>query len=165
MSSVRDVEDLTRKVEAFFKANLNTQIGLVNAEKIADGNTAYSIDDINADAWYLQQLPQVWSYPCFVVWGLSKVTPDAQQEDNHIVDIEWFFEVVMPDDADEDVQTPFYKLLRYARALERVVTKNPDLIQRSYNFKVESLIPATASVAGKKFRTAGILVTTKITAQ
>lgn len=167
MAQVRDPEDLTRSIELFFKANLNTQIGLINAEKAADEITDNDnvIADINDRAWYLSQLPKVWSYGVFIVWGLSRLQPNAQQEDNFVYDIEWFFEVVMPDTGNTDKDTDFYKLLRYTRALSQIVTNNADLIQRGYKFKVESLVPATASVGGKKFRTGGILLSTKMTAR
>jgi len=163
---VRDPEDLTRRIEVFFKANLNTQIGIINAEKTTDEITTNdtAIPLIEDRAWYLTQLPRVWSYQQFVVWGLSRLQPSAQQEDNFLYDIEWFFEVVMPDSGTSNNETEFFKLLRYARALSQIITKNVDEVQRGYKFKVESLIPATASVAGKKFRTGGVLVSTKMTA-
>lgn len=163
----RDIEDLTRNLEAFFRANLNTEIVAVNAEKAADDNPDNDtpIEEIQTEAWYLQQLPQVWSEPIFVVWGVSSITPRAEQEDNFIYDIEWFFEVIVPDSGEPDNEGDFYKLLRYTRALSQVVTNNVDKIQRGYKFKVKSLIPATASVASKKFRTGGILLSTQMTAR
>lgn len=161
---VRDVEDLSRNIIEVFQANLNTQIGLLNTQKAANNNTDddFSIEDIQADAWFLSQVPTVWSHPCFVVWGLTRNQLSAQQDDNAIRNVGFFFEVVIPDEGDIDRQATFYKLLRYGRALERVVHKNVDKIQRGMKFQIDSLIPASADFAGKKFMSGGISVTTNI---
>jgi len=166
MARVRDPEDLTRQIEVFFKAKLNTEIGLLNTEKAANeiSEDDGPIETIEDDAWYLLQLPQTWDYQQFVIWGLTNLQPEQQQEDNHVYNLEWLFEVVMVDSGEPNDSTEFYKLLRYTRALSNIVTKNVDEIQRGYKFKVQSLEPASASIAGRKFRTGGILVSTTMTA-
>lgn len=150
-----DLEAFLRDLEAVFKANLNTEIGLLNTEK---GD--FTLDTIHANAWYMNQIPRVWSYSPFIVWGIS-ASPETtdRQEGNRIRRVGTFFEVVVPESQNTN-ESLFWKLLRYSRALEEVAIKNSDKFRSYAKLQVDQSMPVTFSIEGisKPLRSCGITV-------
>lgn len=154
-----DTESMMRDLIAKFQANLNTEIGLINTEK-AD----FTIPTINADAWYLNQLPRTFSYKQFVVWGIEEQPVTDTQPGNRISNFKFFFEVVLTDDGAKESEALVWKLLRYTRALEEVARKNFDMFQGRAKAKTQALSPTTFAINGKLYRAAGIRIEASLNA-
>jgi len=156
-----DTETFLRDLETVYKANLNTRIAAINAEK-AD----FNINNINANAWYFQNMnSDIFSYDEFIVWGLSK-PPDVEvfQNDNYLKIVKVFIEVVIPDAGETSTENIIWKLLRYTRALEEVAFKNFDKFQGVAKTSVESLLPTSFELDGKMFRSSGISISAAMSA-
>lgn len=157
-----DTEDLLKATESLIKSKLNDELVVIDNQK---GD--YSLDPINDNAWYFQNLhDQCWSYPIFVVWGMyDNPNNTDNQNNNSLKNVEMFFEVCVPDSAGPISQNTFYKLLRYTRALERVIHKNYDKIRSGLKVQVDSLNPSSFLLdEDRAFRSAGILVKAAISA-
>lgn len=155
--AIYDTENLLKATAAKMKEQLNAELAIIDAEK-AD----YTLDAINTNAWYFQNLDsEVFSYANFVVWGLydNPATTDITNNTN-MKKVEMFFEVCIPDDGGPISENVFYRLLRYTRALESVVQKNYDKIRSGTKLQVTGLSPTSFDLGGKTFRSAGVLVST-----
>lgn len=152
-----DIENFLRDAETLFRTKLNEEITNLNTEKSGE-TPSFTIDAINADAFYNAHIPRQWSYPIFVVFGVLGVAPLEMHEVDMLRRVNLFFEVCVPDEGDLDDRGIQYKLLRYMRACERVVLKNPKFA--SYHgqlkLKVNALTPATFGTENKRFRSAGV---------
>lgn len=148
-----DTEQLIRDFETVLKNYLNTEITAINTEK---GD--FAIDTINSNAWYMNQIPHVWSYKQFIIWGLSGVETTDETVAGNIEKIEIAVEVCFPDRGDKLSEAAIYKLLRYQRALKTVVNKYHDSFQGVTKAIVSSLTPTITDIGGKKLVSAGIIV-------
>ncbi len=154
-----DTEDLLKASAQVMKDNLNAEITIIDTEK-AD----YTLDPINDNAWYFQNLDEeCFSYANFVVWGMYD-SPDQTDTtfNNAMKSTKIFFEVCTVDDGAAINQNVFYKMLRYTRALETVIDKNYDKIRSGLKVQVTSLTPTSFDLNGRKFRSAGVLITAAI---
>ena len=166
MTSKYDVELLLSDVSAMFIAKLNTKITAVNLEKQNDTpemGDNFDIDLINANAWYLNHIPSIWSYPVFVVYGLAAIEANENQNDVFGKKVDLFFEVVIPDAGEKKNESQIYKLLRYSRCLEEVVMENYDTIRGYGKLTVASLVPTAIEVNGKILKASGVTVSASIT--
>jgi len=152
--AIYDVESFLTEIETVFKANLNTEITAINTEK---GDSL--ITTISDNAWYVNQLPEVHSYPVFIVWGLSNISYEDATNENAIELHEISFEVVLPDEGEQISKGSFLKLLRYVRAFKSVANKNYDKFRGIAKLKVNSLTPLSFVVEGRRYIHAGISVT------
>jgi len=154
--SLYDLEQLVRDLETLFKAQLNTEISIVNADK-AD----FALPLIKENAWYMNHIPKVWNHSEWIVWGMSNApeTTDRQQ-DNRMREARIFFEVLIPDRGN-NTEPNFYKILRYSRALEAVANKNFDKVGRGIvKLQVDQSVPVGFQVEGisKPIISGGIIV-------
>jgi len=156
-----DTESFLKQLITLLKANLNTQISAINTEK-AD----FSIDTIDDDAWYFQNLnDNVFNNTVFVAYGIeANAKVSEPQQDNYVKEISVFIEVSMSDDGDTTNENVMWRLLRYTRALEEVVFKNYQKIDSRAKLRVKNLEPTSFSLEGRLFRSAGINVTAALTA-
>jgi len=156
-SNTYDIEDFLRDTEALYRAEINTQITALNTEKSGD-TPSFTIDALNADAFYHAHIPRQWSYPTFMIFGVLGTSPIEFNEVDSIRRVNLFFEVVIVDEGDLDDRGIQYKLLRYMRACERVIQQN--FKKAPYHgivkVKVSSLTPATFGTENKIFRSAGV---------
>ena len=160
MASRYDTESMLRDIETKFKANLNSEIAIINAEK---GD--FTIPDIvTPDAWYLQYLPRTFSYKNFLMWGIESSTITDSQPGNRISTHKFFLEVVVSDGGEKQTDAILYSLLRYTRALEEVARKNSDMFQGRAKAKVEALTPTSFPINGKLYRSAGIRIEASLNA-
>lgn len=156
-----DLELVLKKTSDLMKAKLNDSIDCINTAK---GD--YEIDNINDDAWYFENLgDEVFSYANFIVWGLYN-QPEITDNNfnNSMRTIKMFFEVCLPDDGSPIAENVVYKLLRYTRALERVIHQNYDKILSGVKFKVNVLSPTSFKLDNLTYRAAGISIETAISA-
>lgn len=160
-----DAELFLEDIEKVFKSKLNNQIALINDEKQNRSpglNGKFDISPINDDAWYFNHIPNVWSYPQFIVWGLQDVSFQRPQSDASIEKFIAFIEVAITDDGSVPNEQFIYKLLRYSRALQDVANKNFDSIRGYGKLQVEGLSPALVSISDKTLRISGITITASI---
>jgi len=157
--AIYDVEQFLKEAGVLFKAQLNTEINAINIEK---GD--FNINTINANAWYLNYIPGVFSYPEFIVWGLDSVSPTESQNDNFIKTPKIAFEVILIDKGEKTTEQMIYKHLRYMRALESVANKNYDKFHGIAKLQVQDLLPTSFVWSGKILRSAGISITASFTA-
>jgi len=159
MAARYDVEQMLRDIETLFKAKLNDEILIVDAEK-AD----FVLDPINDRAWYLNQLPRTFSYNPFIVWGLEEQPVTDTQPGNWITNNRFFLEAVVSDSGQKEAVALVWRLLRYSRALGEVARKNFDMFQGRAKAKVQSLIPTSFVLDGKLYRAAGIRIEASLNA-
>jgi len=150
-----DTESFLRASKKVMIDNLNAEIGKINSEK-----SDFELDLINDEAWYFQNLgDEIYSYPIFVVWGVLNMPETIEQTYGSRLRKETaFFEVVLIDSGDTLIENDFFKLLRYARALETVVQENFHQIWSGTKVSVSGLTPTSFEFAGNVFRSAGISV-------
>lgn len=149
-----DIELFLSDLETMMKSKLNDKIDAINTEK---GDTL--INNINDNAWYFSQLPTNWSYKQFIIWGLQNIELNAQQNDAHIQTVSVFFEVAIPDGNENKTEAQIYKLLRYTRCLQEIVTENFDSIRHYGKLQVQSLPPTLISVGDKSLKSSGVNIT------
>jgi hypothetical protein len=153
-----DTEVIVKETFAFIKSKLNAELLLIDTEK-AD----FVLDPIYDNAWAFQNLnAEVFSYPSFVVYGLQ-ASPTLTDSNiaNSIKNCLMFFEVVLTDDGSKISENIFYKLLRYSRALESIIHKNPNRILSGIKFQVEELLPTSFEINGATYRSAGINISAR----
>lgn len=128
-----DAESFLRDIETYMKANLNTQINLINAEK-AD----FLIDEVDADAYIFQTLDDsVVNYsPCVFYYVENIVSEGIGPHTSEDLAIE----VVIILSDTKDGLLP-YKLLRYLRALKDLFNLGFNKVHFNKKLKVESLVP------------------------
>jgi len=156
-----DTECLLKKTSELMKAKLNAELALIDLDK---GD--YELDPINDEAWYFQNLnEEAFSYANFVAWGMyDNPEQTSVQNNNAMKNVQMFFEVCTVDDGGPISENVYYRLLRYTRALEAVIHKNYDKIRSGLKVQVTSLSPTSFDLGGKTFRSAGILVSTAMSA-
>jgi len=158
-----DTELFLTDIKSIFQDNLNNKIDEINLEKQNDTvetNDNFDIPNIQAKAWYLSHVPQVWSQASFIVWGISDVSLSEQQSGAFVKTIKVFVEVALPDKGDKINEASIYKLLRYTRSLEEVANENFDKIRRYGQIKIDSSSPvAIAATDTQILSTAGITIT------
>jgi hypothetical protein len=156
-----DTEVFLKDLETVLKDNLNTEITAINTEK---GD--FSIDTIETNAWFLQNLEErVFNYKQFVIWGMTEPSIlSGQQNDNSIEEINVFVEIGIPDSGETTSENTFWKLLRYSRCLGSIVRKNFDKFQGTTKIRVEQLIPTVYEFKNNSFKSAGIRIIASKTA-
>lgn len=112
-----DLECLLHNIEDFLKANLNTQLAAIDAEK----NSGWTTEPVDAEAYVFQSLDNLpVNFDPILFYGVSdiesKSVPGASAK---IIKIE--ISVIKVDDESKTIGK---KLLRYGRALEELFEKN-----------------------------------------
>lgn len=160
-----DAELFLEDIGNIFKTNLNDQIDLINDEKNNRSpglNDKFDIDKVSDKAWYLNHIPNVWSYSPFIVWGLASTSYDSVQEDGALQELTAFIEIALQDTGDKPTQEFIFRLLRYSRALQDVAMKNFDKIRSYGKIRVEGLSPTLVDISDKRLRISGITITASI---
>lgn len=157
-----DTETILKNAVDLVQTKLGAEITAVNTAKGDSLLTA-----IPNDAYFFAQVPKVFNYPTFMVYGFADTEISAAQADNNLRVIRIYFEVVSVDSGDVFDKNIIYKLLRYSQALERVFLKNPDKVTQGYGkLEVSQLVPATLFGQGNKtVRSSGVQVVARITAR
>lgn len=157
-----DVELFLSDIKKIFQANLNDKIDAINLEKqtiTEETNDDFAINRISNDAWYFNHLPEVWSYPQFVVWGLGDIEIKNSQPDGAMQEVTAFIEVAIPDRGAPRNEAYIYQLLRYSRALQDIALKNFDGLRGYGKIRVDSLSPTLVNISDKRLRISGISIT------
>lgn len=143
-----DAEDVIRDIETCYKAKLDAEIAIVNADK----NDALVLESIPADKYLFETMNStLLNYKGFwVSYGLIDTPIREVQADNFVQDVVVTFQVMTFDKGDKNRTNTLYKLLRYRRALEQVIIKNPDIFRGYAKPLMASLKPDAFPYPNKK---------------
>lgn len=148
-----DVEQLLTDIVAILKANLNTKILAVSADK----GDSIVLKPINANAYVTQSLNmKLMKYDPFVLTGISALESQVSGPGcSHVPTIQIM--VIMADNGRADLLS---RLLRYQRALLEVIQENFSKIPHASNLSIESLVPVAIEDMNSSapFRGIGIAV-------
>ncbi len=137
--SNRDTESLIVEVFELVKANLNTKILEIQAEKQALlGDDNFDLSEIDEAAWFTSLDEEEINYDPFVYYGV------ANQEliSEHSVtatNVTLFFTVV--ESYHNQTSVTYFKMLRYIRALTEVVNEAFDKIGATSDLEVNAINP------------------------
>ena len=152
-------ELLIKNILKIFKENLNTQITNINSQ-----NTDYKISLINDNAWDIQYLGRnTLNYNPFAMIAMpeSPKVIDSTGPDTSF-EVEIHIEVVLSNINAVRGQEPFFRLIRYARALEFVFKNNYDKLQVGNMFTFSTLVPTSFEVESKTYHSSGIGINLKV---
>ena len=148
-----DIEQLLTDIETILKANLNTKILAVSADK-GDGIV---LKPISASAYITQSLNmKMMKYDPFVLTGVSAIESGTSGPGcSQVPTIQIM--VIMADGGRADLLS---RLLRYQRALLEVIQENFSKIPEASNLSIESLVPVAIEDINSSapFRGIGIAV-------
>jgi hypothetical protein len=134
-----DIESFISDLDTFLKANLNTQLTVIDAEK----NDGITLPPVGADAYFFQTLNDtVTNYNPFVFYGVDQVEAEGvgpATRRAYSVDVVLCF----TDSGGDAPNVVVKKLFRYARALEEIFLSNWDKMGRAPKIKVKSLVPVS----------------------
>ena len=151
--AIKDIEDLLRSLKTYLKANLNTEIGLVNTEK-----TDFDIPTLPADDLHYWIAGEMGDLPNrdFCIVGLIDNVPSEANYDDIRYEIPIDIRVVF---AQSNHDTDYFKALRYARALTNAVLdyqsdSNPEI----QGVQITNIIPMLLEIEKRRLITTGITV-------
>jgi len=162
-----DEEYMIRDVETLFKAQLNNEIALVNADKNAVSGDVLFLEDIPSDKYIFETLDKrLLNYTgFFILYGLVDTPIREVSTDNFIEDLTMTFQIATFDKGEKDRSNTLYKLLRYRRALKQVIIKNPDVFRDYAKPLMASLKPDAFPYSSKQIiLTIGIDIKASVTA-
>lgn len=138
-----DEEEMLKDIENLFKTQLNTEIDCVNTDKGAVSGDTLFIDNIPTDKYVFQTIDKkVLNYKgFFILYGIVDTPVREENINNFIEDVTVTFQVATFDKGEKSRMNTFYKLLRYRRALKKVIMKNPDVFRGYAKPLVGSLEP------------------------
>lgn len=154
-----DVEQFLKSSVALFKAKLNAKITAINLEK---GD--FTLDLVDASAWYLNTIPKQFSFPVFVIYGIANEELDDFQEGAILKKVTLQFEVGVADQNWSEDQAAIYRLLRYRRAFEEIVSANFRVFGNGKKPIIETLPPASLIFSGNRFEFSGINLSIRLDA-
>ena len=157
-----DLEVILKNALSVMQEKLPAEITAVNTRK---GDSL--LTSIPNDAYFFGQMPKVFNYSTFMVYGFADSEIAAFQQDNNLKVIRLYFEAVTVDNGDSFDNNIFYKLLRYSSAIESVFLKNSEKIMQGYGkLEVTALTPTTLFGQGNKVvRSSGAQIVARITAR
>lgn len=160
MAASYDPERYLRRVEEYLKANLNTAITALNAEKLALGQADPVLKLLHADAFFVQTLNDtIANYDPHVFIRLADM-PSEGNGPGTVKELQ--IEVLLiTEDRGEDLFVG-YRLLRYLRVLEELFERAFDRLFPHATFKLNSLVPIalTRVDSNDPFRAVGVRLTT-----
>ncbi len=153
MSARYDIEELLRDLLEVCKANLNTKLAALDAEK-NDGITLLTVPD---EAYFFQSLEKARAAPynAFVFWGLDDPTPDGHGPYT-LENLGIFFIVVVRDTA--ETENYLFRLMRYSRAMKEIFEQNFSKNRGRVKLSVQNLSPVGFDALGMpgSFKAVGV---------
>ena len=154
-----DTEQFLRNAVSLFKAKLNSKITAINSEK---GD--FVLDLVDSSAWYLNMIPKQFSFPVFVIYGIANEELDDFSEAGILKRVTLQFEIGVADQNWTENEAAVYRLLRYRRAFEEIVSANFRIFGNGKKPIIESLPPASLAISGNRFEFSGINMTIRLDA-
>ena len=158
-----DIEDLLDDIEVLLKANLNTKIAAIEAEKIAAGKPDVSLQAID-DAAYFQQTwsDKIMNRAPAIFYGLEQI--DATGSNSATAEIYKIFVEVVLVDSGMDTYTK-NRIHRYSRALREVFQDNFDALPWSTKTNIETVRPIAFRIdedTSEEIKVGGVSITTAL---
>lgn len=160
MARKYDIEDLFADLDAFLKANVNTQIQAIDTEKGALATGA--LKTIDSAAFFAQSLNLATAaYDPFLAYGLIDQAEDSIGPAT--ADILPIQVVIVVADAGQDPLI-LKRMFRYQRALKEIFTANWDKVRPSIKIEIAPVLPVqmTDIDTSKKFRAVGVQIKTEL---
>lgn len=163
MAKKYDLEDLLDSVETLLKANLNTKITAVEAQKIANGKgLGGGLPTVDDSAYYRQSWNEkILNDPVAIYYGVAGISPtDGGSDMAEVVKI--FIEVVVVDSGqDNDTHK---KIFRYSRALKEVAKEKFGNLGLASQVRIEQIVPFSFTDVGtsEELKVGGIQITTSL---
>lgn len=161
MPRLYDAEELVADIKALLVANLNAEIAIVEAEKVAAGRAASGIANVESGAYFLYEwtADSLNANPaCGIFLSEQQIQSDGPfSKQTFIVDVG-----VVISGTDNDALA-VQKLLRYGRALRQVFEKNWGKMNSAVTReKLESVGPIAFKVnadSSEQCKIAGVTLT------
>lgn len=151
---VYDVETFLKNTLAIFRDNLDAEIDLIDTEK---GD--FTLDKIDTDAYYFNLTPKNTTFKVFISYGILNEPNVDELEGGSLREITLQFEVGLPDQNWPDNESGAFRILRYRRVLESIVSKNYRKFGGGKKPVITALAPASLTYKGAKTNFAGINLT------
>lgn len=140
MGAKYDAERLLDDVLAIVKANLNSKINEIQAEKQSLlGSANFVVPTIHEGAWFDSLDQKVSNFDPYVYYGVNDKTV-IELASAEGAELTIFFTVVLHYDGDDVAM--YRKMLRYIRALQEVISANFDAIPEVARLTVRTISPA-----------------------
>ena len=151
-----DVETFMEELEALLKANLNTYISEMNADK--EGPDLLNIND---SAYYIQTLNDaVVNYDDFVFVFEDGVSTNGTGPDN--LDTYTVIACVVSNFGNEQIKYAHKKMFRFREILKRILQDKQGSIGRPASIKVSSLSPFAVSLLNRSEPQMGVGVSLEV---
>lgn len=147
---INDEEDLLKSIQAYVKANLNTRIAAINAEKTGDDiDTITSDDEHYVFAGELLDLPN----HIFVNFGIESdidvLNNDASKASLPAIRIEVVFD-------NPKKSGTYFKALRYMRAVYETMLNYESSAVEVDDLKITKAIPMIVTALGRSLVVSGV---------
>lgn len=153
-----DIELFLSDVETYLKANLNTKLTAINAEK-ADSITLKPVDDA---AYFCQSLnDSVTNYNPFVYYGVDSIESNGigpATSNGYKVEV-----AIVVSDQGESLDVNKRIMFRYHRALTELFQEGYASVARGVKIKVQSLVPISVQLMNSSAEARAIGVTLDFT--
>lgn len=127
-----DPEKICDSIRDYLKANLNTEIGKINTEK----NDGITLAEISNDAYFFESLDDhAHNYDPFIFYFIDTTSSEVNGA-SYAKNITVEFDVIVANNHDSHISR---KLLRYNRALEKVLSGVFEKVQPLYQGELETL--------------------------
>lgn len=136
MGARHDLEELCADVEACMRANLNTQLAIINSEK-DDGITLKPVSDGAYFFEYWQE--RIANFNPAILYGIEDLSNPEPVPSLMVMQIKLSISLLLSDDGlDSNIMK---RLLRYQRGLIEVFERNWNAVSRSVKFAVSGTTP------------------------
>jgi len=151
----KDAEIVLDDIQTFLKANLNTQIGVINTDK---GD--FTLDTVANEAYFFQTMNnRVSNFNPFVYFAVVDSAAVTDREGGHLgVNYEFVVFVVSVDNSND--ATFERRMLRYGKALMQLFVEKWDKISKPDKFEVSNVepFPFKLQAGGSIYKAAGVNV-------
>lgn len=145
MATKFDFENFNDEIQIILRADLNTKITAIDAEKVAAGGVAV-MKSVDTLAYYFQSMNiENVNFNPFIFTGIADIdtiTVQANTAQNFSYDI---FLVFLDDMNDDNVGL---RIFRYQRAIREVIEENYSKISNTSNIEVSDLNPIPLVLGG-----------------
>ena len=146
---IYDEENAIEDLVTTMKENINVAIQKINTEKNSVAGDVRFIEELNLDKFYFATLSEeTLNYKkFFAIYDIESMPTSNQQLGNFSETINLFFEVGCFDEYNKDRNNTLFKLLRYRKAIRRVIQENPAMFRGYGKPLVTSLSPSVYPVS------------------
>jgi hypothetical protein len=157
-----DIETLLDDIETLLKANLNTKIAAIEAEKTALGK-AVGLPSVDTNAYFQQAWSdKILNYSPAIFYGLEQI----QASGSHSATLEAykiFVEVVIVDSGMDTFTKN--RIHRYSRALKEVFQENFDRLPWGNRINIETVRPISFKLeedSSEEIKVGGVSIVTAL---